>query len=347
MCSTFVIVSSSMTSRELSVCSSELALTALSFAHRTFAGTSVAHMHSHDPYQDASHTTIGSGADEVRICHALFPRSESATKAAPLRFLLIHGNPSHLDHWTALLPGLQKLGDVLLYDQPGFGRSGDWRDGKYPLERYADLAIALLDKMDWREPVVLVGQSHGGLVASMAAARAPSRVSGLVLLGTAGTPAHNAYRALALPHADTALEWLAHRLFSSRSRQGLARNVVRQSMRQSFTPDPTPVEAVESELLFFTQRPEIAGRMAGVTQDNPCQKVATAVSQLRAPVLFVHGKDDALVPIAYAERLHALVQKHTAAKFVVVPGGHMVHHTHPERVIEPLTSWLGSRSTTL
>src|SRR5262245_22064900 len=91
--------------------------------------------------------------------------------------LLLHGNPGSLLDWARLVPLLSGVADVVAIDMPGFGRSA--RAGAGPeflsLERLAEDAIAVADALSWREPFYLLGHSHGGGVAQVAAARHPQR----------------------------------------------------------------------------------------------------------------------------------------------------------------------------
>lgn len=82
-----------------------------------------------------------------------------------------------------------RLGDVVLYDLRGHGRSERPPSGYTLGDMVADLA-ALLDALGVGGPVVLVGNSFGGLLALAFAAAFPARAGGLVLidahLGEAG-----------------------------------------------------------------------------------------------------------------------------------------------------------------
>ena len=81
--------------------------------------------------------------------------------------------------------------------------------------------------------------------------------------------------------------------------------------------------------------------MARLVEDDPCTKVAAYARQVRAPLLFVHGRSDALVPIDHARRLHDIaLRAGQRSTFIEVDGGHFLHHTHPGLVMRHLTRWL-------
>ena len=123
--------------------------------------------------------------------------------------VFIHGALNDHSVWTLLARWYAHHGyRVLALDQPGHGRS----DGP-PLasvEALADWVIALLDAAGVAS-AHLVGHSMGSLIALEAASRAPRRVAGLVMVGTAvpmrvsdallGTARDDPARAIAMVNA--------------------------------------------------------------------------------------------------------------------------------------------------
>jgi pimeloyl-ACP methyl ester carboxylesterase len=97
--------------------------------------------------------------------------------------VFIHGALNDHSVWTLLARWFAHHGHrVLAVDQPGHGRS----DGP-PLasvEALADWVLALMDAAGVHQ-AHLVGHSMGSLIALEAAARAPERSAGLVMVGTA------------------------------------------------------------------------------------------------------------------------------------------------------------------
>jgi pimeloyl-ACP methyl ester carboxylesterase len=97
--------------------------------------------------------------------------------------VFIHGALHDHSVWTLLARWFAHHGHaVLAVDQPGHGRSGG---APLPsVEALADWTLALLEAAGVRQ-AALVGHSMGSLIALEAAARAPQRVSRLVMVGTA------------------------------------------------------------------------------------------------------------------------------------------------------------------
>lgn len=289
-------------------------------------------------YPDARMVRVADGATTASLCTVTLP---AVGVDAGKRILLLHGNPSHLDHWSTLAPALQRLAHILAYDEPGFGRSEPRSGGPPSLERSARTALALLDALAWDDPVDVVGHSHGGMVALALASLAPQRVGRVVVLATGGTPAHPAYRALAVPGVGWALRGSATRVFRAPVPAAWLSALVRASARAAFHPDAVPENVVQDEVLLLARPPEILWHMARLAAVGPCARVAHHAAQVSSPVLFVHGSEDALVPIAYACRLFGILHRASpASQFLAIPGGHMLHVTRAAAVAAQLERWL-------
>src|SRR6266566_5112763 len=91
-------------------------------------------------------------------------------------FVLVHGlGGSHLN-WHKVGSGLSGLGQVLALDLPGFGRSPAAGRGTRVMDLRRSLARFIDEAASGR--VVVIGNSMGGLIASVHAAVEPERVAG-------------------------------------------------------------------------------------------------------------------------------------------------------------------------
>ncbi|GAA2404652.1 alpha/beta hydrolase [Actinomadura vinacea] len=95
--------------------------------------------------------------------------------------LLLHQTPRSWDEYRDVLPLLGARYRAIAMDTPGFGAS-DRPAGPWSIELFASGVLALCDALDL-ERVALVGHHTGGVIATEVAARAPERVSALVLSG--------------------------------------------------------------------------------------------------------------------------------------------------------------------
>ncbi len=241
--------------------------------------------------------------------------------------LLLHGNPGSITDWQQLVPELAETADLAALDFPGFGQSSrvSHEPESLSLDRLAELALSAANALDWREPFFIVGHSHGAGVAQVAAARYPERIAGLALIASMGAPAHAKYRLLSLPGAAPVLR-LAGRMFRVALFERLSRVILRQAMADIFSPEPVSAEDLERELALFRARPGILESMVHVTLGRPSARLLQAAPEIRCPTLFLHGTEDALVPVSYARAIHERISSAGGrSRFHEVPfAGHML-----------------------
>ncbi|MFX0578318.1 alpha/beta fold hydrolase [Nocardia nepalensis] len=84
-------------------------------------------------------------------------------------------------YYTLAGPVSKAGAEVILYDQRGQGRSERPATG-YRLEDAVGDLFAILDTLDRSQPVHLVGNSYGGILAGLAALERPDRVAGVVFI---------------------------------------------------------------------------------------------------------------------------------------------------------------------
>ena len=87
--------------------------------------------------------------------------------------------------WSAVQGRIGAFARVCAYDRLGVGRSGRPPAAQTFVDMAADLR-GVVERLEMTTPVVLVGQSLGGMLAATAAARDPDLVAGLLLLDAAG-----------------------------------------------------------------------------------------------------------------------------------------------------------------
>ena len=115
----------------------------------------------------------GSAAAPVRIFYRLF----GVPGATPV--LIVHGLSFFSWDWIGPASRMAVDRQVAAMDMRGFGDS-DW-PGDYSLDANAADIIAVLDHLGWQK-VVLIGHSMGGRHCALAAAQAPGRLAGLILI---------------------------------------------------------------------------------------------------------------------------------------------------------------------
>lgn len=244
----------------------------------------------------------------------------------PRRCLLVHGNPGCLTDWHSMLEPLSAIADIAAVDLPGFGKTE--RKTTHPsevgLSRMADLLTEIGDSLGWKTFVV-VGHSHGGGIAQLFAARYPRRVESIILLGTLAFPAHAAYRLLTLPGATLSCRALGVLVQTAWGRS-ITTRLLRGLLRDAFFPESPTEASVEELVSTFAEHPRMFSSMGHAAHGAPCVALADAVNQIRCPVLMIHGREDRLVPITYAENLHRrLLETNSESHLCILPdAGHLL-----------------------
>lgn len=101
--------------------------------------------------------------------------------------MLIHGFAADKDNWLRFSRHLTDRYRVIALDLPGFGDS-DRPVGSYDVGTQAERLASILDALDL-DHAHLLGNSMGGHIAALFAARYPQRVRSLALLANAGVEA--------------------------------------------------------------------------------------------------------------------------------------------------------------
>ncbi|HEX8234154.1 MAG TPA: alpha/beta hydrolase [Caulobacteraceae bacterium] len=135
----------------------------------------------HGPHMKRGHVREVTGADGSRLHVESFgPQDAPAV-------ILTHGWGLDLTVWGYLVDDLAERFNVVTWDLPGLGRSGQPSDGHYDMDRLAGDLNAVLETVRGR-PAVLAGHSIGGMITETFCRDHPEKlgreVKGLVLLNT-------------------------------------------------------------------------------------------------------------------------------------------------------------------
>jgi pimeloyl-ACP methyl ester carboxylesterase len=224
--------------------------------------------------------------------------------------VLLHGYPDNLQLYARLLPLLAEARTAIAFDWPGLGESEAQSGGATP-EHNAERLLALLDDWGFGE-VDLVGFDMGGQPALVLAAKHPSRVRKLIVIGS-----------LVAPEAETSWEiTLLRRYGLNRFFLGNFPALVFRRCKQTFlgSNESIPPE-VEADFWRSFERPEVRRFLIRMCAGYEARlsRLPELYPAIRAPLLALWGERDAHFPIAHAE---LLVRSVPNAELAVVPGGH-------------------------
>lgn len=225
--------------------------------------------------------------------------------------LLVHGFPLHAGMWRHQLDGLAEVRDVLAVDLRGHG-TATRDDEAFSMDRFADDIAETLDA-EGIESIDLGALSMGGYVAFAFWRRHPERVRSLIFMDTKPEPdgdeakkGREGAAALVRENGMAALhEGLGPKLLAS-------------------NPSPESVEALREIILACD--PETAALDALAMRDR-ADSVPT-LATITVPTLWVHGVEDALMPLDGARASAAAI---AGCVFAEIPdAGHMAPLENPE-----------------
>ena len=243
----------------------------------------------------------------------------------------VHGLGGSLVNWAALAPLLTPSARVLALDLAGFGRtrsgtrSTSVTANQRLLHRFVTEVVGA--------PVVLVGNSMGGLISILQASEHPETVAGLVLIDPAlpvGLSARPDPR-VALAFAAFALPAVGRTLLARRRESSSARAAATDLLRLCCVdPSRVPEHVVDQHVELAQERreyPDVDAELVGAAQSLLRVLVdgrgyAARQRAVDVPVLLLHGDKDRLVPIASARaaaRANPTWQFHVAADVGHVP----------------------------
>lgn len=203
------------------------------------------------------------------------------------------------DHraWSANME-LAKSFRVVLIDNRGTGRSGDWLPDDEPTTgQMADDVLAVLNHLEIQRAHI-VGHSMGGRIAQWVAVRFPKRVGALVLLAS-----------------------------SCGERKGIARTD--EVDRVLLGGDPVELALLNYNRGWLGKNRGMVGAINASLAERSSQRQAhhqathghdsfSSLSRIKAPTLLIHGTDDLINPVG---NLEILAEQIPHTESMIIEGG--------------------------
>ena len=264
--------------------------------------------------------------DGVRLAYAI-------SGSGP--FLVKTGNwMNHLEYdwespiWRHVFRGLSRGHTLVRYDARGNGMS-DWDVDALSLDAWVTDLETVVDAVGI-ERFPLLGISQGGPVAVAYSVRHPERVSHLILYGAFALGGKK--RAPAEKEMREAMATLM------RLGWGADNPSFRQMFTSRFIPGGTHQQAEYfNELQLKTTSPECAARYFDVVGDFD---ITDVLSEVKAPTLVMHARDDQMVPFEAGRELAANIP---GAQFIALPGRNhlfLEHEPASDRFFEEISLFL-------
>ena len=231
--------------------------------------------------------------------------------------IMLHGYTDSSFSFSRVMPLLPPELRVVAPDQRGHGDSDKPAAG-YRIQDLADDVLHMMQALDIPSATI-VGHSMGSFVAQAVAERAPERVTGLILLGSAAAATNDAIRGLRFM-----IEWLSDPVDSAFVRDFQYSTIAR----------PVPDAFMEAAIANSLRMPaaiwkELLTGLMGFEPVLPRPKVR---------VLVLGGNRDAV--FSPAEQI-ALAQQYPFSKLHLVDGvGHSLQWEQPETFVKALMDFL-------
>lgn len=236
--------------------------------------------------------------------------------------LFIHGFPFDRTMWIAQLAGLAKIRTAVAVDLRGHGLSEVITGGDFSMDLFADDVVKTLDAIG-ADKADIAGLSMGGYVLFSLWRRHPDRIRSLIFIDTKAEADSDEAKAGREKTAETAAAQGMQPIYET-----LAPKVVGSS----------PSIEVQDKLkqMMLDTAPEIAAADSLAMRDRADS--TGDLPKITVPVLWLHGEEDALMPI---DGGRASAAKIPGAQFVGIPkGGHVSPMENPDAVNAAISDFL-------
>ena len=249
--------------------------------------------------------TLLSGAGLDRTEHdGVVYWTNAGSKKPPL--VLLHGVNETSATWASVVPLLADDYRLVIPDLAGHGES-EPKSGPITYKNLVDSAASLIAHEVPSGKVTITGNSMGGWLAMLYAFDHADRVERLVLEDASG------------------MAWIVGVPLSPKNREEAAK-----VMRAVHGPDVATPDDVLDAFLAWKNPP-----MSRISMADAIGHIVDArLPELKVPVSLIWGRDDGILPLAYAE---ALQKKIPGSTLTIIDGAaHIPHRQQPKRFVQCL-----------
>lgn len=256
----------------------------------------------------------------------------TVTRGTGRPVVFIHGLGGMVQDWhLSVLDDAADSFRCIVFDRPGYGWSTRPGWSRWAPEKQAELLRRAAKRMGAERPV-LVGHDFGALVALAWALDYPEDVAGLVLISGYYYPTRRLEAPLLFAPRIAGLGALARNTLTPL----LGRAAIPKLHERIFAPNPVP-DAMQLYPIDMMLRPvQTRAQHEDLAHlRESARRLSPRYGEIRAPAILVTGDEDRVVdPITQSIRLSRDIS-HSALR-VVTETGHMVHHIHPDEVVDAI-----------
>jgi len=244
--------------------------------------------------------------------------------------LLIHGTGASLHTWDGWVDALKQDRRIIRFDLPAFGLTGPEPSNNYKIERYAEVVVAVLDKLNV-DKAIIAGNSLGGFISWATTVIYPERVSQLILVDASGYP----YDSKSVP---IGFKLSSNPLTASMLKNFLPKSLVAKSVRNVYgNPDLVTDDLVQRYYELTLREGNRKALKQRLIQTRP-GPLADKIPTISVPTLLIWGEKDLLIPLKFGERFDREIPNSELVVFKEL--GHVPHEEDPEATVNAVKTFL-------
>ncbi len=271
-----------------------------------------------------------------------FCRVKPENRHQDIPIILLHGFGASVGHWRKNIPVLSEYNSVYALDLLGFGASTK-AYANYDVELWAELVYDFWSTFI-RQPVILIGNSIGSLIALVATVKYPQITSGLVMLSLPDLSAREKMIPKAIQPLVRGLEnlvaspWLIRIIFNFVKQP----SVIRKWLKVAYVDDT----AIDDELVEIIATPPqdkgaartLIALSKSVNRSEFSTSATELLQQVNIPMLLIWGKCDRFIPPIFASQL---AQANPLIELKLLDNvGHCPHDECPDLLNNLLLEWI-------
>ncbi len=251
-------------------------------------------------------------------------------KGSGIPIVLIHGFSSSTHTWRDVFLPLSENYRVISLDLKGFGFS-EKPTGDYSRRAQAEIVFKFLDQLNIKT-AVLAGNSMGGEVALNVALKHPERVTGLILIDSAGVRVKSG-TSLAPWYLQTPLLGSALTAVSLTSD-----SIVREGLKKSFYDDSRVTDQLVEA--YYQPLRTRDGQAAVIRARNQftLYPIENELRNIKAPTLLLWGKEDEVIPVEAGRKMKSLIKSSELVEFEHC--GHVPQEELPLKVVSEIEEFV-------
>ena len=244
--------------------------------------------------------------------------------------VLIHGTSASLHTWDGWTKVLKTQRRVIRFDLPAFGLTGPDPQNNYTIEHYAEVVIAVLDKL-YINKSILAGNSLGGYIAWATALLHPDRVTKLILVDSSGY----SYDPESVP---LAFKLSQNPITSYLLKDVLPKSLVERSVKNVYGNPKLVSDELVSRYYELSLREGNRSALKARFEQTIPGVLADKIKTINMPTLLIWGRKDKLIPLKFGEKFK---QEIVNSKLIIFDElGHVPHEENPQKTVRAVLNFL-------